>query len=115
MTIQPTAPTTDVIDRYACDPVLETGPERMFKLAAVSTTSATATLTNMTADLDLVVLAAGAGGGCEPRQPGCLGASSTTNSTESVTFSVQASSSYYLVVDAYGTGASGFTLQLTCP
>ncbi len=70
------------------------------------------------ADLDLVVMASGAGGGCEPRNPGCIAASSnavTVNSgTEMATFPVSAGQTYWVVVEGYGAAAGDYTLSTTC-
>jgi len=74
----------------------------------------TVSLTGLTKDLDLAVLAAGAGGGCDPSFPGCMGAKSTTDN-EVVSFTAQGAQPYYIVVDGYGSEAGTFTLTVNCP
>jgi hypothetical protein len=103
------------IDRYACDPWTEKGREQYYRYDAMTTGTVNVSLSGMTSDLDLIVLATGAGGGCEPRNPGCVTASSTTSSPEHVTFSAVAGQSYYLVVDGFAANAGSFTLSMTCP
>ena len=87
-----------------------------YRLYAVTPTSeglVTVSLTDLTKDLDLVVLAS-IGGACEPRLPGCIGASSTLGN-EAVTFTAEAGSTYYVVVDGFGTAAGSFSLDVDCP
>jgi hypothetical protein len=99
--------------RYACDPFVEHGKELVYAVTVPSAGSVTATVMSQH-DHDLVVLAEGPGGTCEPRNPGCVGASSTTNGTETVTFTAAAGATYYLVVDGYGASAGEFDLAVTC-
>jgi hypothetical protein len=129
---------------YGCDPWLEDGRERMYKLVPASNVTVTASLTGLTNDLDLVVAATGLGGGCDPSSSGCLGASSKGIKTcsgganaglscvaagdcpggtclllspipsETVTFSAQSGKAYYIIVDGYGSNAGSYTLGVTC-
>jgi cysteine-rich repeat protein len=103
------------IDRYACDDWQEHGREAYYEYTAATSGTVTVTLTTATArpDLDLIVLAAGAGGGCEPRNPGCLDASSTTGD-EYVTFTATAGRTYYIVVDGIAPGGGDFTIGVSC-
>jgi hypothetical protein len=102
------------LTRYACDDWLEDGSETYYRLDATTSGTVMVSLSGMAVDLDLIVLAQGAGGGCEPRNPGCIGASST-NGPETVTFPATAGNSYYVVVDGFAANAGSFTLGVTCP
>ncbi len=100
---------------YTCDPWREFGRERVYRVVPSASGPVTATLSDLAVDLDLVVLAEGAGGGCDPYNPSCLGASSTSASTENVTFTAEAGVPYYVVVDGYVPNAGSFSLSVTCP
>lgn len=102
------------IDTYACDAWHELGRETVYRLQATTSGMVTVSLSGMTKDLDLIVLRHGAGGGCEPRNPGCVAASST-QTNESVTFMATAGQVYYLVVDGYGSSVGDFTVSVSCP
>jgi hypothetical protein len=103
------------IDAYACDPWLELGREKVYRVVPGSTSTVTATISGLAKDLDLVVLGAGPGGACDPGFPGCMGASSTGGAAnETVVFTGQAGQPYYIVVEGYGSNAGTFTLSVTC-
>ena len=107
--------TTELL-RTACDPWLRSGRERTYRLEPAADGPITLTLTGLTRDLDLVVLASAAEGGCNPHNPGCVGASASPGTTdESVTFQARAGATYWIAVDGYGTGSSGFELAASCP
>jgi len=100
---------------YGCDPSLETGRETFYQFTTATPKMVTVTLSGYgAADLDLIVVGSAATGACDPIGQ-CIGASSTTNATEQVTFSAAAGATYHLVVEGY-RGASGpFTsLNVSC-
>jgi hypothetical protein len=101
-------------DRYGCDPWFEVGGEAIYRITPGASGDVTVTLADLNADLDLLVLASLPGGACEPRDPGCLGASSTTGD-ETVTFAAEAGADYYVVVDGYGGDSGSFQLAVDCP
>jgi hypothetical protein len=104
------------MNRYACNEWLATGREAYFRFVPSASGQVTVELADMTRDLDLIVLREGAGGGCDPRRRGCVGASSTGGvASEAVTFTAEAGTPYYIVVDGYGTNAGAFALTVTCP
>ena len=75
----------------------------------------TLTLAEQTTDLDLFVLReTDAGGACEPRGNGCIGAS-VTDGDEVVSFAATSGESYYVIVDGPGNGLGSFTLEVACP
>jgi hypothetical protein len=103
------------LERYGCSPRLENGREILYRFDAKATGNVTVTLSGMTADLDLIVVGSTAGtSGCDPIGA-CVGASATTNSTETVSFAATAGQSYYLVVDGYAGATSGYSLSVGCP
>ncbi|MDX2092085.1 MAG: hypothetical protein SFX73_29745 [Kofleriaceae bacterium] len=77
------APTGEV---YA---IGEHGRELVYTLTPAVAGTVTLTL-DAAVDLDVIVLASGAGGGCEPRNPGCVAASSTAGGDEVVSFAAAA-------------------------
>jgi hypothetical protein len=102
------------LDRYGYSEWIETGREASYRLVAPADGSVTVSLTGLAEDLDLIVLREGPGGGCNPRTPDCVGASSTT-SDEVVTFTASGGEAYYIVVDGYASAAGDFTLDVSCP
>ncbi|HTM22419.1 MAG TPA: hypothetical protein VL172_17985, partial [Kofleriaceae bacterium] len=112
-----TAAGANRIDRYACDDWYELGKEAVYRLTGAAAGTVTVTASDLTRDLDLIVLSEGAGGGCEPRNPGCRAAASTDNAagSETVSFTAQAGKTYYLVIDGYGAAAGDFSLAVDCP
>jgi hypothetical protein len=96
---------------YACNPYPETGPEQFFRFVAPASQEVTVVLTLPGADLDVVVLGAGPGGGCD-LDNACLGSGVGTLAEERVTFPTTAGETYFIVVDGYDEAAADFTLEL---
>ncbi len=105
---------TRKLSTYACDSVAEHGRETIYKIGPLNAGDVTVALTS-NKDLDLVVLAAVPGGGCDPRNPYCIDASSTGAMTDTITFTAEAGKSYYVIVEGYGSAVGAFTLMTTCP
>jgi len=104
------------LDAYACDAWFESGGERVYEVHRTSDGPITASLTGLGDDLDLIALAAGPTGACDPLFPGCLAASSTGgDGDETVSFPATANTSYYIVVDSFGASAGPFDLAIACP
>ena len=101
------------IDQYACSDWYAHGREAYYRLDSAGEGTVTAALTGIVKDLELYVLREGAGGGCQPRNGGCV-AGSFTQADEQVTFDAVAGEVYYIVVDGFGASAGDFTLSLTC-
>jgi len=95
-----------VIDSYSCIGWDESGPEYAYSFVPDVSGTATATLSGMSADLDVFVLD-GWWGVCSPGN--CIAYHNT-----SATFNVVAGETYYLVVDGYQGAISDYTLSVTC-
>ena len=95
---------------YSCTTLNEGGPEIIYGFKADEGCpegwSVTATLSGMTADLDIFLLSA-----CDPEA--CVDYSAGT-STENLNFAAEESQEFFLVVDGYGTAADAFDLSVTC-
>jgi hypothetical protein len=101
------------IDSYGSCATNETGPEIIYSFTPTTTGSYTATITGLTADLDLIVLAQTTAGQCDATQP-CV-ASSTTMGTsdETVTFSATAGKTYYIAVDGKAGAVSPYNITFS--
>jgi hypothetical protein len=98
---------------YPCGSRDEPGPEAYYRFTATSSGMATATLSGFSADLDLLAIGGAPTGACDP-DGRCLAATSTANTTQSITFAVSAGQTYFLVVDSANASMSSFTLTLAC-
>ena len=97
---------TDAIDSYGCRPYPEPGPEVAYSFVAPVTATGRATLSNLTADLDVFVLRDD-GLGCN--QESCIAGGNLT-----ADFPVAAGATYYLVVEGYAGAVGAFDLSLDC-
>lgn len=97
---------TRQVDMYACSDWYESGPEYTYAFTPDITGVVTATLTNLTADLDIFALDS-LDGPCSGEN--CLGYGS-----ERVRFPVQAGHKYYLVVDGFFGAIGNYTLSVKC-
>ncbi len=98
------AGSTDNIDRYACQSWNESGPEYAYTFRPSASGRVTATLSGMSADLDLFVLD-GAGDSCS--SGGCL-----TYGDSRASFMARGWHTYRLVVDGYYGVVSNYTLHV---
>lgn len=96
---------TDLIDGYTCVGWSETGPEYTYLFEPTTAGTATASLTNMTDDLDLFVLDAAGG---------CVGGACFDYGDSTTSFSFVSGDSYYIVVDGFAGSTSNFDIDLTC-
>jgi hypothetical protein len=101
------------IDRYACDPRLETGKEEFYQLVPPNSGQVMVHL-DASVDLDLVVMEANASGACDPLA-GCVAAASTPATSEDVTFTAVAGRKYIIAVEGYDDAKGAFTIRATCP
>jgi len=103
---------TDVIGTYACTAANESGKELAYTFTAASSGEATFVLDGLSSDLDLFGLQ-DLGSGCDPS--GCLDFSTSGGSAaESVTMTVNAGQTYYVVVEGWNNNEGPFTLAATC-
>ena len=101
---------TDV-DQYSCFSWPTTGPEDVYALTP-GAGPVTIDLTNLSADVDLIVTT-DAGGACDPAS--CIGSSGEPQTTdEQVDFNAAAGTTYYVVVDGYNSATSTYSLAATC-
>ena len=90
------------IDGYGCNSWSETGPEVAYELELLTDQIVTATLSGMSDDLDMYLLASQ-----DPTD--CVIYGDYTFTSDCLP-----AGTYYLLVDGYGGSMSDFTLELTC-
>ena len=90
-------------DQYPCVDWDASGPEAVYRYVADSPEEVTITLSGLTEDLDLYVLAED----CRPGQCIAFG-------DNAVTFSAEAGVPYYVVVDGFHGAEGAFTLNVHC-
>jgi len=101
---------TDIVTKYSCADDTYNGPEYTYSFDAPYDAVVTVSLSNETAETDIIVLE-NVGKGCDPEQCRTWGYST-------VTFEVTAGTKYYFVVDGYeeglfnGTGT--WTINVAC-
>ncbi len=98
---------TDAIDSYTCTSWDESGPEYTYWFYAFETGEVTVSLSNLNADLDMLVLEDDGASGCAAGA--CVGVGSS-----SVTFTATAGTYYYFVVEGYQGATSTFDIDVTC-
>jgi hypothetical protein len=102
----------DVISTYACTAANESGKEVAYSFAATTSGEATFVLDGLSSDLDLFGLQ-DLGTGCDPA--GCLDFSTSGgNTAESVTITVNAGQTYYIVVEGWNNNEGPYTLAASC-
>lgn len=92
---------------YACGVTDATGPEMTYTFAPVADARVTASLTGLTADLDIFILA--------DQGTGCDATTCIDGGADSITWDAVAGMTYYIVVDGRVGAVSPFTVSLTCP
>ena len=106
---------TNTWEDYSCTSYSdnESGPEYVYVFAVDADGDATVDLTGLTSDLDLFVLSAAVDGGCDPNE--CFDSSrNSSTADESVTWSVLAGETWYVVVDGFQGNTSWWTITLSC-
>jgi hypothetical protein len=98
------------VSAYACAPA-ETGPELAYPFRLTTERRVTLTLTNLTADLDLIVLA---GTFCTGNAACVAQSLNLGTSNESVTFTAMANTDYVIVIDGKAGAKGTFTLTSKC-
>ncbi len=100
------AGSTNVVDGYGCNSFAYTGPEYVYTYVATTDTSVTVTLSDESAETDVLVL--------EDKGLGCNPASCLTDGLSSATFQATAGKTYYIVVDGYEGASGDYVLDFTC-
>ena len=95
--------TVSRVDTYACSAWDESGPEVRYAFSVPTTTNVTATLSGMTADLDLFLT-----------ENGCDANHCTDVGGTQVVFTATPGIDYFLVVEGYFGAISDYTLTITC-
>ena len=89
---------------YACGAPFsdesQLGPEGVYEFTCQVSGDVTLLVTNLPCDVDLYVL----GDSCDPYNDCLFGATNSYAADDSVTFTCQANTTYYIVVEAYGVG-----------
>ena len=93
---------TNNVNTYGCNSWLQSGPEKVFVLQTTQTGTITASLSNLTADLDVIILDA-----CS--ESNCLAEGNNT-----ATIANASPGQYFIVVDGYQGAAGNFTLTVNC-
>jgi hypothetical protein len=91
------------VNQYNCVIWNESGPERVYRVTATRTGTLQATLSNLSADLDVFILAA-----CDETM--CLAAGNTQATRENAPLGT-----YYVVVDGYAGAHGPYTLTIEVP
>ncbi len=104
----------NVVDTWACD-TGTTGPEVVYKFKPTVTGSYTATLDQLTADLDLIVVSNTSAFACDASTACVSTAASikTGTTSETVTFTADATKTYYLAVDGKNGAVGNYHIKLT--
>jgi hypothetical protein len=89
-------------DVYSCVGWNESGPDVVYELTLATDKIVTATISNMSADLDVFLLSA-----CD--ENACLEYGNTSFTSECLT-----AGTYYIVVDGYNGAESAYDLEVTC-
>ena len=99
---------------YACGTREASGGEAYYRFDSPITGHVTVRLTPHAGDLDLLVVGADAGGGCDPLGH-CLAASQHDGpAPEELAFPVVHGDTFFFLVDGPAASASGFSLELDC-
>ncbi|MEO1259829.1 MAG: GEVED domain-containing protein [Bacteroidota bacterium] len=93
---------TNHADTYGCVGYNESGPEKVYVLQTTEPGTITATLSNETANLDLIILDA------------CSESNCLDQGLSSVTVANASAGMYYIVVDGYNGAQGNFTLTVNC-
>jgi len=90
------------VTTYNCQTWSETGPEKVHKVTTTATGNITATLSGMSADLDVFILSSCSENAC------------VASGDNAATYSSAPAGTYYIVVDGYQGASGAYTLNVTC-
>jgi PKD repeat protein len=99
---------TNQVVQWACSPAYTSGKERIYSFVSNEDKYAFASLTGLTADVDLFILDA-----CDPNN--CITSSNKSGTeNEAVIFHAPPGKQFYIVVDGYFGAEGSFTLSIPC-
>ena len=87
---------------YSCQTWDESGPEKVHKIVTTSTGTLTATLSNMSVDLDVFILSS------------CNASACVASGDITASYANAPAGTYYIVVDGYGGVSGTYSLNVTC-
>lgn len=90
------------VNTYGCNSWLQSGPEKVYILQTTEPGTITATLSNLSADLDVIILDACTEGNC------------LAEGNNSASVANASPGTYFIVVDGYGGAQGSFTLSVSC-
>ncbi|MCB0517397.1 MAG: T9SS type A sorting domain-containing protein [Lewinellaceae bacterium] len=90
------------VTTYGCNSWVQSGPEKVYILQTTETTTITATLSNLTADLDVIILDA------------CSESNCLAEGNNSATVANATPGMYFIVVDGFNGAKGDFTLSVNC-
>jgi hypothetical protein len=105
-----TVGTINSVSMYSCNGATnETGGEYVYDFYATKSGMVTLTLSNTSADLDIIVL----DGSCNSAAT-CTASATTTSGNDTVSFNAVANTDYTIVIDGKNGVSSDFTLTMDC-
>ena len=90
------------VSLYSCTTWEESGSEKVYKITTTGTNDITATLTNMSNDLDVFILS------------NCSSNSCLANGDVTATYNNAPQGTYYIIVDGFSGNSGSYTLTLNC-
>jgi hypothetical protein len=110
-----TGSTNTIVDYCGAGQDNWTGPEYTYELSVTENTIITITLSNLSADVDMIVLRDDGTQGCNPLE--CFVYSmeiQPDNPTEEVNFEAQPGYTYYVVIDGWDTAVATYDVAVVC-
>ncbi len=90
------------VTTYNCQTWSESGPEKVHKITTTATGTLTATLSNMTVDLDVFILSSCSANAC------------VASGNNQAVYTNAPAGTYYIVVDGYGGVSGAYSLNVVC-
>jgi len=90
------------VTTYNCQTWSESGPEKVYKIVTTSAGNLTATLSNMTVDLDVFIVSSCSENAC------------VASGDNAASYASAPAGTYYIVVDGYNGASGTFSLNVTC-
>ncbi|MCA9570513.1 MAG: matrixin family metalloprotease [Myxococcales bacterium] len=103
----------NTVQQWACANWTTTGPEKTYEVTFPQAGTATVTVSNLGADLDLFITDDANAGSCNPNF--CISQGSPGTSDEVRTFTIDAGETIAVVLDGFQGASSDFTIHVDCP